>query len=134
MHRPIDWPARLAAFLAERRHVTFDWAANNCALFAADWIVRLTGRDPAADLRGRRWTPWSVAHWLREVGGLAALADVRLGPRVPVVQARRGDVVAVRLRSHPCLGICTGSRVALVSPDGLVLWPLTRGLAAWRID
>ena len=134
MSRPVNWPSRLAAFMQERRATAFDWQTNNCALFAADWIMRLTGRDPAADLRGRRWTQWSVAHWLREMGGLAALADARLGPRASVVSARRGDVVLTLIRHHPCLGICLGSRVAFISPGGLVLWPLTRGSAAWRID
>ena len=134
MSRPIDWPARLAAFMQERRTITFDWTTNNCGLFAADWIARLTGCDPAADLRGRRWTPWTVTRWLREVGGLSALADARLGPRVPVVQARRGDIVSSLIRHSPCLGVCLGSKVAFVGPAGIELWPLKRCSAAWRID
>lgn len=43
----------LEQFLAQAARECFAWGERDCGLFVADWVGLVTGRDPAADLRGR---------------------------------------------------------------------------------
>lgn len=42
----------LPEFIAAAARESFAWGERDCAMFVADWVHRVTGRDPAADLRG----------------------------------------------------------------------------------
>lgn len=54
----------LRSYLATCACETFRWGERDCALFVADWVRLVTGRDPASHLRGR----------YRDAGGALALA------------------------------------------------------------
>ena len=47
-----DWPERLLAFARSRERQPFVWGTNDCALFAADAALAMTGHDFAAPFRG----------------------------------------------------------------------------------
>lgn len=136
MKRKSNWPRLLTLFLEEKRDLPFDWATNNCAFFAADWVCILTDTDPAAELRGKVTNAASAA----KVLGAASTVD--LGdeilaalecPRVPILTARRGDVCAHDTEHGPALGVCLGAQVAFAGKNGVETFPLAECVAAWRI-
>lgn len=128
-----DWPERLAALIEERQAIPFAWGKNDCATFAADVALDLTGDDPLHDLRGRWDSEFSAARVLVELGGMRAAVDARL-PCVPVAMAHRGDVALVEQGDEQLLGVIVGERVACVSRDGIEYVPRDRAVCAWSIE
>lgn len=129
----IDRPERLHDYIASRRDTPFAWGRHDCALFAADWVQALTGADPAEGLRGRYRTALGAARLIKREGGLEAIAEARLGERINPRLAQRGDVVLLDGSHGPTLGVCLGVDAAAPGADGLMLVPMRRAQAAWRV-
>jgi hypothetical protein len=134
LHRHPDWPERLAAFVESRRHVPFAWGSNDCATFAADALVALTGADPMAALRGR-WTNEAQAlQVLQQTGGLARAAWRVLGrPLVHLAAAPRGAVVCARMRGLPTMGLHLGAWWCAPGERGLEFRPAFEERLAWGV-
>lgn len=81
----------LQAFIDSRSAMEFSRGLNDCCLFAADWVLACTGRDPAAQWRDVYKTKRAAVAVLRGVGGMETLGEkviVEAGFRratVPVV-------------------------------------------------
>ena len=137
MKRRSNWPRLLADFLAEKRAEPFDWARNNCAFFACDWIALCTSVDPAADVRDEVTSALSAGRVLRARGGLVQIAGEACfrwaWPEVAPRLAQRGDVAVHDTPQGPALGVVLGAQVAFAGASGVVLQPLTSCTAAWRI-
>jgi hypothetical protein len=136
MKRPQDWPTRLALFIEEKRHQTFNWKENNCAFFASDWIAILTGEDPASEYRSKVDSPLSAARALGDVTveQVAERVCAEHGwPEVSPKLARRGDVVLRDTEHRPAMGVCEGERAVFAAPDGLAFLPAAQCRRAWRI-
>lgn len=129
----IDLPERLQAFIDSRRDTPFAWGSHDCALFAADWVESVTGKDPAKGIRGRYQTAIGAGRVIKREGGLEAIAGSRLGERVEPKLAQRGDVVLLAGSHGPTLGVCLGVDAAAPGEDGLMLVPMGQALAAWRV-
>lgn len=136
--RRSNWPALLALFLAEKRAQPFDWAENNCAFFACDWLALATGVDPAADFRGTIDSPLAALRALEAGGGLETLVVQACArwdwPEVPPAYARRGDLATLAAEGGPALGVVVGAQVACAGPSGVEFRPLAASLRAWRIN
>jgi outer membrane protein assembly factor BamA len=79
-----DIPAELVRFIEERRSQPFAWGANDCCLFAADWVARATGRDPAAHYRGTYSSGIGAQRIIDKAGGILELArELGLEPGKP---------------------------------------------------
>lgn len=130
----IDLPERLQAFIDSRRDRPFAWGSHDCALFAADWVESVTGSDPADGIRGRYQTALGAGRVIKREGGLEAIANSRLGERVEPKLAQRGDVVLLEGSHGPTLGVCLGVDAAAPGEDGLMLVPMNRAQAAWRVS
>src|ERR1700682_4560700 len=65
--RPEDWVKSFHDFLLARANEPFVWGEHDCALFAADGILAISGVDIAADFRGQ---------YHDEASALAAIAAV----------------------------------------------------------
>jgi hypothetical protein len=135
--RPHHWPALLADFIRARRARAFDWSAHNCAFFACDWLLLVTGLDPAKKYRRRCTNALAAARLLKNGGGLLALsaaAFARAGwPQIPPASARRGDLATTATPEGPALGVVIGTTIAHPGPAGLVFSPLAAATCAWRI-
>ena len=59
----------LDEFLGYQRARRWSWAESNCALWVADWIVNVSGIDPAKGMRGRAETPEQWRALLEAEGG-----------------------------------------------------------------
>lgn len=107
MIRMPDWEQRLAAYLDPlMADAAFEWGRRDCALFAADAVLTMTGEDIAAAFRGRYTTAHGSLRALKRYGAgdLRSTFSATL-PSVPVGYARRGDLVM----HDGSIGICIGS-------------------------
>jgi len=136
--RPHDWPERLRTFLEARENTPFDWATHNCCLFAADWVLELTGTDPAKKYRDAVKTEEQAGAFLAKKGGVLGLtkrtAKARGWEEVPRHYAQRGDLVLFDGPQGKTLGICTGPTFAAPAPEGLTYTEMSHALRAWRIS
>jgi len=136
--RPDNWPALLDAFLQTRQNSPFDWAANNCCLFAADWVHALTGIDPAKAHRGTVKTEEQAGAFLAKKGGVLGLikraAKTHGWEEVPPAYAQRGDIILYDGPQGDTLGVCAGATYAAAAPKGLAYYDMTHALRAWRIS
>jgi hypothetical protein len=136
--RRTDWQTQLDELVIERRAMPFAWGINDCATFAVEAVLRMTGTSILPTEIG----PWATAKQafraLKPFGGLAnavrASGLCEVGPRF----AQRGDLVLVRAPGRPrslrgALGICLGERIAAPGLHGLVMANLGDGGTAWRV-
>jgi len=123
MVRVNAWPERLAEFIESRRRMPFQWGANDCALFAADCVLALTGTDLAADRRGYT-TELEAARLVRDAGGMKGLAAHLVEKHIGLVQ--RGDVVLCDIAGRETFGVFVGEdRWVAPGADGLVFRPMS---------
>ena len=133
-----DWPARLAAFIAERRSRPFAWGVNDCCALAWEAAEALTGR-PTLPVVPPRVGRISATRVIVRLGGRTVfdLARQAWGDPIDPLLAQRGDIVGAALggwsHNDPTLGVCVGSSFALAGPDCLVFAPLTVARCAWRV-
>ncbi|MFA9204956.1 MAG: hypothetical protein ACEQSH_00710 [Bacteroidia bacterium] len=131
MNRIHGWEKALQLFLTEYRNRPFEWAVNDCATFAGEWVKRATGQvlfEPDyTDAMGAA----------RRMGGqteFAAQVTAILGePAANTAMAGRGDVVLVGLDGRSCLGVVEGMYVAAPGEQGMTLIPRTAILTLWSI-
>lgn len=129
-----DWQLRFEAFVRERRAMPFAWSRNDCATFAADAVLALTGSDLVPPgWRGVHTCAPAALRAVRAAGGLPALAAAALGEPVPVLMAGVGDVLLVPMGRHVALGICNGHTVLGPGRSGLVALPMAGALTCWRV-
>lgn len=129
-----DWPGRLAEFIEERRSAALVYGVQDCCLFAADWVERATGVDPAALLRGTYHNAAGAARILARNGGVTGLATAALGQPVPSALAQRGDLVLVDGDDgRPALAVVIGDRAVGPSRFGLRFVPVPLSGEAWRV-
>lgn len=134
-----DWHARLATEIERARSRTFEWGKFDCALFACDCVLAVTGVDPAAEFRGTYSTE-DEARKLLGTEGLDGFASAIAGKtelkEISPTFAQRGDVVLVEngdpTRALGVVGL-DGRFVLCASEPGLARVPMKRWLRAWRI-
>lgn len=128
MRRP-DWPERLASLIDERRHAPFAWGLQDCALFAADAVLALTGDDPAKNFRGYD-DEREALRIVKGAGGMRGLVDL---PKKHRGFAQRGDVVLAEIDGRETFGVCLGTQYAAPGVNGLVFRPMTEVVAAFEV-
>ena len=137
MSRKPNWPALLTRFLESKRDVPFDWATNNCGLFAADWCVILTGIDPMSDLRETVQSKQGFESIEDRYDGIVNLVAARCAehgwPEVPPKKAQRGDLVVYHGEYGDTIGVCCGPTIAAPGKSGVVQTPMKQAYAAWRV-
>lgn len=131
-----DWPERLFKTVRRAKDLGFSWGKNDCALFACDCALAITGVDHAAKFRGTYKTKAGAFLMLRkieDVKSLLELADKYLGERIELSQAKRGDVVALMMDNFYALGVVTGSNAVFVTLSGTQTVPVSSCLTAWEV-
>jgi hypothetical protein len=131
-----DWPQRLSETIEAARIRTFTYGAFDCALFAADCVLAITGVDHAASFRGydSRIAAYRI---IAEHGSLAGLLTALLGEPIEPAFAGRGDVVLAEIPvaegEGESVGICLGAFCAFPKDVGFALHPRTVAQLSWRI-
>lgn len=131
--------AALQALITARQHVPFAWGTADCAMWAFDAVHAATGRDPAADLRGRYGCAEAAMRTLRAQGGMHKMCAARVGPEVLPGQAQDGDVLLLRadvctadMASCGALAVKWGAIALAQGAHGLVAVPVDAATHAWR--
>lgn len=133
----MNLPAFTALFNA-RYSAPFQWGVHDCALWAFDAVQALTGRDPAADLRGQWHSAAGALRTLRMQGGWLALCADRFGAEVLPGQAQDGDVLL--LAPNACdselfggaLAMKWGPHALAQGSGGIVCVSMNEVQRAWR--
>lgn len=125
----------LPEFLSMAGRRGFAVGKHDCMLFAADWVLARTGRDPAAAWRNVYDSPEGADVLVAEAGSITRLINGALasvGWR-PTSDPQRGDVVLCEMAGHtePVAAIVADHRMAVLTRRGLALWPARQILAAW---
>ncbi len=138
--RKDHWAERhFHAFLFARATVPYAWGLNDCATFAADGILTITGVDIMPEFRGYT-TREEALHRIRQVsgGGLAEAIEScarnhGLVERKHPLTAQRGDLVLYLNGKQPVAGLVHLNGRDVVSPgeDGLLRTSITSVQRAW---
>lgn len=134
-HTTSNLAALLRDFLHEQAGLSFSLGRHDCGLMPADWVERVTGRDPAARYRGRYHDHESLMALAGPLG-LLRLAERVFGEAGGMVRTdapELGDVAAILpADGKPRGAIFTGSGFVTAAEQGL--WGIrgeVRLLAAW---
>lgn len=125
----------LRAYLAENRAMRIRPGEADCALFAAGWIARVTGRDPSEGWRGSYRSLAEGRGLLRAAGfdGLAGMAAVIMTEVPGWMQAQTGDVALVAEQGEEACGIVGGPHIHVLRPvRGLGAVPRDRAVRVFR--
>lgn len=135
LNRVENWPEILLALVEDRRSKPFAWGENDCALFAADCVLAMTGEDFAAAFRGRYTTAAGSIKALKRfgAGSLESTATAALGEPISPKLAQRGDVVLFDAVTGPALAVCLGGNAAAAGPEGITWVPMDLWTKAWRV-
>lgn len=142
LQRKPHWETRaFHDFLLARAATPFAWGSNDCALFAADAVLAITGQDIAAEFRGRYADEDGALAAIREIAGGATVEDAaewcarNCGMRewISPLLAQRGDLVCVDNGGTVIAGVVhlNGRHVVTMAQDGLVRLPITATRRAW---
>lgn len=136
-----DWQERLTDFLHDRREMPFAWGSNDCALFACDAVLAMTGTDLAEWFRLHPYgTALDGARRIREFtngGTLADVASIMAGcfgiAEIKPSFAMLGDVVISEGPAGPMLGIHGGDIAWFAGEFRLDERDTGECLQAWKI-
>lgn len=126
MDRLPDWKPRLIAHVVKSASRPLEPGVHDCAMFAADAVLALTGEDHVGEFRGRYRTLRGGLRMLRRSGYAdhVALAAGIL-PERPHAMARPGDLAVVIEQDQRILAVVQGEHLYAVTPEGLGLQPLS---------
>lgn len=133
-----DFPAALLSdYLAALAGKRWQPGALDCAVFMADWVHRLIGVDPIADIRGTYSTKKQFLRIERGEGGFAASCARRLAACgfYQVDRPIAGDIAVVlspyaqrrgkiQYRPTGAIAVDATRRAVITSDLGLVIAPL----------
>ena len=134
--RYYDWPERLHDVIRAAKKAEFKWGKNDCALFACDCILAMTGIDHAKKFRGKYSTRKGAATALKKiesVDDIAELADKYLGERISLSHAQRGDIVLIAVEDDNALGVIAGNHAVFLAPQGILTRLLSKCVCAWKV-
>lgn len=132
-----DWDVRLAECVSSAQERPFEWGQHDCTLWAMSVRSALTGAAPAP-WQGKYKTPKGAARKMLRMGAqsLEEAGRIVLGEPINPRLAQRGDIVLTP-NDDPewpeVFGVCIGSEVAVVTPEGLSTHSLLAARLAWRI-
>lgn len=151
------WDVRMADVLEAARRRPYELGHHDCLRVALLNVEALTGVALWPRFEGRYASRRQAKLLIARVSGWPALAGRPIGKRaareliertgsyfnaafsflfetnpVPVVRARRGDVVKYT-DAEDHLGVCTGAHVAVLRDDGLAFVPRHAATTCWMI-
>lgn len=93
----------------------FEWGADDCSLFVADWWRVCRGVDPAEHLRGKYHDEKSCHRLVFYSGGLVRLVSriAKQAGAVPTKSPTDGDVAVIRVGNKLVCGIRSGEYWAI---------------------
>jgi len=132
--RRADWPERLAAVLEAARNEPYRLGEHDCVRLTCRCIEVMTGVDRWPRFAGYKTKAQALRLIAKMAPSLGEAVSYVLGRQPqPVAMAQRGDVLLYQDEEGHHLGICAGSTMVLMAPQGLVFLPLAQALTSWRV-
>ena len=123
--------------LAKWAPVEYDRVTANCLLMVHETVLAMTGTDGLQLIGTSReavTTRSGMLRLLAEHGGSAGILDAVLGERIPLMQARTGDVAMCPGEDEEGFGVVDGHMLVCLAHDGgLMNYPLRKATAVWRV-
>jgi hypothetical protein len=143
--RSVGWETRLNSIIIDASKNAFEWGTQDCALFAANCFLAVTGEDYAVFFRNKYTTEEGAYAALEEFAGAGleeALDKINETAKFDVVTgnfAQRGDIVLVDIsggKGTYAAGVIdlSGKSVLVVSERGLLSIGRRYIKKAWRIE
>lgn len=112
----------------------FAWGSLDCCLWAADWVLARSGRDPAAPLRGGYWTEAGAGELVRRAGGILALVSQHVAAigLVEAADPAPGDLGVVQFASGRSPALWTGEMWVAKAQTGIFAGRYPH-LVAWSV-
>jgi len=138
-----DWQKKLGEVIRAAAGKPFEWGNHDCALFACNAVLAMTGEDPAKSFRGKYKTKRGAYGALKRFAGGGLKETFRkLAKQFGFIEldnaafAKRGDVVLIGTPDGDALAVVdlTGRHCLVVSEKGLITKPLSLATIAWTID
>lgn len=108
------WESRLNQAIEEARHLPFQWGSHDCVTWTAHCVQVISGTDYLADIRRPYKSKTGAYRLIKSIAPtLADCVDLYL-TRIPVAQAKRGDVV---MHSSGALGVCFGVNSLFITEE-----------------
>ena len=141
MERRENWEHFLSEFIFKRKDSSFKYGQNDCCLFVADAVEKITGVDIAEEFRGQYTTKAEAYKLLMNFSGGAVEETFKTLSRqygfheISPNYAGRGDIVLVEGEMGDAVGIVdmTGEQVAIPARKGLISFPMIAIRKAWRV-
>lgn len=138
--RTEGWEERLFALIKEAKTKPYVIGEHDCALFAIDIQLAITGIDMGEKIRGKYKTKKGSLRLIARLGKEDRLLPLRGAttaltgqPPISPVKSKRGDpVLWVDSEDVEHLGICVGAEVVLLTEDGLQTIPLAQCVCGWN--
>lgn len=118
----------LTRYIRDAMRRPFEWGAHDCCLFPADWVLRVTGIDPAADWRGGYTDEEGARRLVEAAGGLPSLFARGMGPAIGL----GAHVAVLDAPEGPTGGIVSGGMISVLTPDGVGSLNLNQCNLLWR--
>lgn len=144
LNRHLHWATRhYHHFLLSRANTAFAWGKHDCALFAADGILAMTGVDIAADFRNQYSDEAGAQAAIQRITGGSTVADAAawcaakhgLRELDHPLMAQRGDLCVVQDADRLVAGLVhlSGRHIVAAGADCLHRLPITSIQRAWRV-
>lgn len=134
--KKLNWQVEFLEMVGSRADQPFEWGVNDCALFAADAVLIMTGTDYAEEFRGNYDSEGGAKIELSKANknGLVGVLNDKLEP-IDLDFCQRGDVVLFRTELGPTTGIYWHGGAFSTAPDGVRLFENVHDhlIKAWRV-
>jgi hypothetical protein len=131
-----DWRSRLDAYLDSIEGKPFAWGQLDCALFAADTVLAMTGVDLAESFRGRYSDQEGAAAAIKAAGAddYEAYVATVLPPPSDDNPIGIGDIAAVDMPGFgPCLALVGGAHLTAMTLRGKGSLPFSRATRFFKV-
>lgn len=115
----------------------FSWRDENCDFSLADYVIAMTGKDPAAAWRGHCFDKTTAESFITEAGGNTVLMErglmsIGIAPEHHLDPVR-GDIVAAKYADIEVAGLCLGTFIAFRrSTRGVLRTRRAEIMKVWR--
>lgn len=129
-----DWDRRLVRVVEKHLHLPGEWGVSDCGLTVGDAVEAVAGINPLARFVGKYTTEAGAARVMRRKGW-KDMGDVlaSFAPPIGRLKAQRGDIGTIVQGGQLTAGFICERGLAAKSEHGLVFYPVTEIVAAFKV-
>lgn len=126
-----DWASRMFGVITEHMHTPFVWGQSDCCMFVAKCLDAMKDTGYVSWIGAQYSDEASALRFIARHGGLKEAVTSILGDSVEG-RPLRGNAVLFDGGDGLALGICDGSDIVAMGPEGIKRVPKSAALAVWR--